>query len=490
MNSFLSSLYFRISLVFLLALLLITGIYMNLSIVSAQKYYDEVNQKLNFSMASHTVKEISPFVNDSINEEAIQHIMHSMMVINPAVEVYLLDTLGKILTYVAPYKEVQLEEITLAPVREFIADSNYQHTILGDDPRNPGEQKVFSAAAVKENGHLKGYIYIILASQEYVSAATTVMGSYILKLGVRSMLIILIATALIGLLSLYLITRKLRIITDGVRRFREGDFKSRIKIKSTGELCTLTTAFNEMAGTIQSNIEEIKGVEKLRRELIANISHDLRTPISSIHGYAETLMLKKDQLQQSDAEKYVQIIINNSSHLKKLVDDLFELSKMEANERKPKPEALSIGELVQDVVSQYRLIAQQKGVSINTVLSKDQPLVYADIALIDRALQNIIDNAVKFCSAGDLITVEVNQLQHAVEVNITDTGAGIAEEDLPHIFDRFYYKTNPGQKEKSSGLGLAIVKKIIDLHETTISVHSKPDKGTTFSFQLPVYKIQ
>lgn len=102
---------------------------------------------------------------------------------------------------------------------------------------------MFSAAAVKENGHLKGYIYIILASQEYVSAATTVMGSYILKLGVRSMLIILIATALIGLLSLYLITRKLRIITDGVRRFREGDFKSRIKIKSTGELCTLTTAF-------------------------------------------------------------------------------------------------------------------------------------------------------------------------------------------------------------------------------------------------------
>ena len=124
-----------------------------------------------------------------------------------------------------------------------------------------------------------------------------------------------------------------------------------------------------MAGTIQSNIEEIKGVEKLRRELIANISHDLRTPISSIHGYAETLMLKNDQLQQRDAEKYVQIIINNSSHLKKLVDDLFELSKMEANERKPKPEALSIGELVQDVVSQYRLIAQQKGVSINTVLS-------------------------------------------------------------------------------------------------------------------------
>ena len=489
MKTFFSSLYFRIAIVFLLALLIVTGIYINLSIVSARKYYDEVNQKLNFSLASHTVHEISPFVNDSINEEAIQHIMHSMMTINPAVEVYLLDTAGNILTYVAPYKQVKMNSISLAPIKKFLADTIYQHTLLGDDPRNPGEEKVFSAAVIKENNKIKGYLYIILASQEYVSAATTMMSSYILKLGVRTMLIILISTALIGLLALYLITRNLRIITEGVRRFQYGNFSSRISIKSTGELCTLTTAFNDMATTIQDNIEEIKGLEKLRRELIANISHDLRTPISSIHGYAETLMLKKAEISNQDADKYIEIIINNSSHLKKLVDDLFELSKMEANERKPKPEPLSIGELVQDVVSQYRLMAQQKGISINTILSKDQPLIFADIALIDRALQNIIDNAVKFCSAGDLITIEVNQMKHTVEVKISDTGAGIAAEDLPHIFDRFYYKTFPGQKEKSSGLGLAIVKKIFDLHQTSISVQSNPEKGTTFSFQLPVYKV-
>ena len=479
-----NTLYWKISAIFLAALVILAGVYIYISVNSATVYYEEVNQRLNAALAEHTVKEISPFVNGEINKEAIQDIMHSMMVINPSVEVYLLDNEGNILTYVAPYKEVKLESVSLQPIEKFIADKGV-HYVIGDDPRNPGEQKVFSAAPVIENDQQKGYIYIILASQEYVSAAHALLGSYILRLGTRTMIIALIAAVVIGLIAIWLITRNLNNIIEAVRQFKDGQLKTRISIKSQDELAELSENFNEMAETIEGNIEKLKSMEQLRREFIESISHDLRTPIASIHGYIETMKMKQKEISQEDRDRYIDIVLKNTERLRKSVDDLFELSKLEAKERKLNPEPLPMAELVQDVAGKYRLIAQEKGISINTILSKSLPLVYADIALIDRVLQNIIDNAIKYCKKGDYINIELDQTGQSVLVKIIDTGAGIAKEELPYIFER-YHRDHKSSGEKSTGLGLAIVKKILDLHKSTISVISEPNKGTTFSFELPL----
>ena len=480
-------LYMQVSAIFLVVLVLFTAITLYISVHSANKYSIEVNQRLNRELAANTVDVLKPLIKDRIDsEEAIKDIMHSMMLINPIVEVYLLDTQGVILNYVAPEKVVKLKKVNLEPIKKFLGDK--EHSIIyGDDPRNPGEFKTFSVAGITEGGQLKGYVYIVLASQTYVSAAQTVIGSYILGLSIRSVIIILIITALVGLLAIWFITKKLNPIIDGIQEFKKGNLSTRISVKSEGELDRIGLVFNQMADTIEKNIQELKGVDNLRRELISNVSHDLRTPVASIQGYAETLILKKDNISKEEQQKYLEIIYKSCGRLKKLVEELFELSKLQANQVKPNPEPFSITELVYDIANKYRIFSQKKGISINTVIDKNVPLVEADISLINRVLQNLIDNAMKFCNEGDSINIEINPKEtERVEIRVIDSGQGIKNEDLPHVFQR-YYKGSSNQQ--STGLGLAIVKKIMDLHNSKVEVHSQFGKGTTFVFDLPKAKV-
>nr|WP_321358426.1 HAMP domain-containing sensor histidine kinase [uncultured Draconibacterium sp.] len=480
-------LYIQVSAIFLLVLFMFTAIALYISVQSSAKYSVEVNQRLNRNLATSTVEVVQPLMKDDIaSDEAIADLMHSMMVINPIVEVYLLNPEGKILNYVAPEKVVKLDRVNMEPIKEFIADPDHS-IIYGDDPRNPGEFKTFSAATITEGDVLKGYIYIVLASQEYVSAAQTVIGSYILGLSIRSVIIILIISALVGLLAIWLITKKLNPIIDGIQEFKKGNLASRIAVKSEGELDRIALVFNQMADTIEQNISELKGVDNLRRELISNVSHDLRTPVASIQGYAETLILKQDNISKEERGKYLQIIFKSCGRLQRLVEELFELSKLETNQVKLQPEPFSITELVYDIVNKYRILSQKKGINIDTVIAKNVPVVKADISMIDRVLQNLIDNAVKFCKEGDSINIEIDiKDAQKVEVRVADSGQGIKQEDLENVFQR-YYKARDDQQ--STGLGLAIVKKMVELHNSSIRVFSQLGKGTTFVFDLPVATV-
>ena len=479
-----SSFYWKVAAVFLIVLVVFTTVALYISVRAARNYSIEVNQKLNKDLASNMLETIRPDFKSGIpNQEALADIMHSMMVVNPSVEVYVLDPEGTILSYVAPEKVVKLKHVSLEPIHKFLNDGEH-NIVYGDDPRNPGEKKIFSAAEVREDGHLTGYLYIVLASQEYVSASHMVLGSYIIGLSIKSIIVILLISALVGLIAIWYITKELNHIIHGIKLFKSGNLEARIPIKKNNEFDRIGLVFNEMAGTIEQNIRELQGIDELRKELISNISHDLRTPVASIQGYAETLLLKAGKLDAEQQEKYAGIIYKSSDKLKALVDELFELSKLETNQVKLKKESFSIAELVSDVANKYRIISQKKGISINTFISNDIPLVEADISLIDRVLQNLIDNAIKFCREGDYINLEIKlSSPSTVKVSIADSGTGISASDLPFIFERYY---SGKRHNESTGLGLAIVKKIIDLHHSVINVMSQPGKGTIFTFQLPV----
>jgi signal transduction histidine kinase len=230
----------------------------------------------------------------------------------------------------------------------------------------------------------------------------------------------------------------------------------------------------------------LEGVDKLRQELVANISHDLRTPISSIQGFCELLTLREETITKEERQEYLGIINKNVIRLKKLVNDLFELSKLEAGAVSLNFEPLNTAELIHDVSDKYRVLAQEKGISLNTIYAKNLPLAKADIALIDRVLQNLIDNSLKFCNKGDTITIEIDQETPSnLRVQVADSGEGISEKDLPFIFDR-YYKGSDNEAKNGTGLGLAISRKIIELHGSVIHVKSKLNVGTKFTFSLPV----
>ena len=229
--------------------------------------------------------------------------------------------------------------------------------------------------------------------------------------------------------------------------------------------------------------QEKQELEQMRRELVANVSHDLRTPLASIHGYIETLLMKKDSLDEETKDKYLNTTLQSTQKLKTLVDELFELSKIESKERKLNIESFSVKELAFDVVSHFKREAEEKKIEIAVDSSEHISLVKADLALIDRTLQNLIGNAVKYCTEGDKINVGIRETNGKIVVSISDTGSGISEEDLPHLFDRFF----KGKSSKpGTGLGLAIVKGILELHDSEYKVESKLGEGTRFTFTLNI----
>jgi signal transduction histidine kinase len=309
-----------------------------------------------------------------------------------------------------------------------------------------------------------------------------------LGLTLQTMLITLAATLLIGLGAFRLITRNLNAIISTVEKFRKGDLQSRIDVNSRDEFALLATTFNDMADTLAKNLEELKMAEALRRELIANVSHDLRTPIAAIQGYAETLMMKTESLTKADSERYTGIILQSSEKLRKLVDELFELSKLEASQSKPYTEVFNVAELMGEVFVQYRILSQPKHLSISYTSSQAAILVRADIGMMERVMQNLIDNAIKYTPENGSITIQIDTIHTQVHISVANTGPGIPPGQLPHLFNR-YTSSHPYKHPPSGmGLGLVIVKRILDLHGFSITVESTPTGETRFSFQMPLHQ--
>ena len=224
-------------------------------------------------------------------------------------------------------------------------------------------------------------------------------------------------------------------------------------------------------------------IENMRKELVANVSHDLRTPLASIHGYIETLLMKKGSLNEERFDKYLRTTLRSTEKLRNLVDELFELSKLESKERQLQAEAMSVADLIHDVMNNFKISAGEKNIDLQANVSLDLPQAHADIALLDRVLQNLIGNSIKFCNEGDRICVSAKTEGNMIRICVEDTGEGISEEELPHVFDRFH---RGGTKKIGSGLGLAIVKSVLELHRSKFDVKSTEGKGTSFSFTLPI----
>lgn len=480
------SLYWRISFVFTLLLMVVGFAYIIITTIASKNYFLETTQKLNASIADYLIKEAPPFKNGEVNDEALGVIMHSMMAVNPSIEVFLLDPEGEILSFVVLDSKVKLKRVDINPVKEFIKTKGSQF-ILGDDPRSNGYQTIFSATEVIENEKLLGYVYITLASEKFEEVAAGLLGSYWLKLTLDSFLITMVAALLISLLLTALLTKNLRKIVKTVSKFKDGDLEARIPaLKTNSELSVLASTFNQMADNILHHMDELKKVDSLRRELIANVSHDLRNPLAVINGYVETMMIKGDQITITERENYLKIINDSSEKLTKLVADLFELSKLESGQMQLKMEPFRIQELLFDACMKFELFAKVKNIDLVADISQSLPVVEADLYLLDRVIQNLIDNAVKYTPENGKITLKAFYCltTFKVCVSIKNTGHGIPEKDLDSLFERYYMVDKDKKGIEGSGLGLAIVKKILEVHNSQIQVFSDSSTFTEFVFVL------
>ncbi|MBC8084153.1 MAG: HAMP domain-containing histidine kinase, partial [Hymenobacter sp.] len=351
----------------------------------------------------------------------------------------------------------------------------------------------FSAVRLyARGGRPQCFLYITLGGGGAADETTTLRQSYILGTLMRTLALAGGTALLIGLLLISFLTKNLHRLSAAVRRLQGGDYAARVTgIRPGDELGELAAAFNDMAARTEQAVTDLQRNDELRRELVANISHDLRTPLTSIEGYTETILLRQHLLTEPERQAYLHTILKNTRSLKRLVSELFELSKLEARQTVPRPEPFSVTELVQDVLLQLEPEARARAITLEATWSAAVPFAYADIGLMERVLQNLLDNALRYTPAGGrvLVTVAAPDARQRIPLRVTDTGRGITPTDLPHVFDRFYRSDQMRDKSQDGlGLGLAIARRIVDLHAGELTVSSREGEGTSFTFSLPVYE--
>lgn len=480
------SLYSKLAAVLLGLFAMVGMLAIAVTVFSTEMYQQEVNQKLNRTLAEHIVAEKRLIRDKLVNQQALEEVFHMLMVINPSIELYLLDPSGTVLAYSAEPGKVKRKQVSLQSIQRYLAGRE-PLPILGDDPRDVQGHKIFSAAPIGSPQALEGYLYIILGGEQYDSVVQKLAGSYILKVSAWMMGAVLVFSLVAGLLLFALLTNKLKRLTRAVRAFKAGEALTITPTSPNGdEIDRLTITFRQMAEQINAQMDTLRKTDNLRRELVANVSHDLRTPLATLQGYIETLLLKEEKLTGEDRREYLEIAILHCKRLNKLVTELFELAKLDANETKLNREPFGLADLVQDTVQKFQIKAREKNISISARYEKELPFVSADIGLVERVLENLIENALRYTPSNGSIKLVLTPSDQGVAIEVIDTGCGIPNEELGLVFDRFYQldksrNNNPG----SCGLGLAIAKRIVELHGGAIAVQSVLNRGTTFTFQLP-----
>ena len=493
------TLYGKLSVALVAIVLAIAVLYAMLTLFATRHHLQVTEQRLNRDLARDLVADRNLVEEGRINESALKEMFHDYMTINPSIEIYLIDLDGVILSFSADPGVVKRKRVSLGPVQAFLSGDD-AYPLLGDDPRSHDGRKAFSVTPVPSDEAPEGYLYVVLLGERVDSIAALLHTSFIARYSGLALIVSVVTGSLAGLVVLRAMTRRLRRLTDHIDRFRAGGFRafepfatspasptSPTNRNDGDEIAQLGRAYDEMAARIGEQLEALEKTDALRREMVAHVSHDLRTPLATLHGYIETLKLKDAELAPAERKRYLAVALDQSERLRRLVGDLFELAKLDAHEQAPVCEPVSLAELASDIAQKFQLEAQRNGSTIDIDAADGLPMVDADIALVERVLENLIDNALSHSPDGGAIRIPIAAEGESVRVTVSDSGPGIAPEHLPRVFDRFYQAGNAHRGSAHAGLGLAIAKRIVELHGARLEVESALGRGTAFSFRLPAH---
>ncbi len=452
------------------------------------KSENRTEQRLFWGVASDLSKQLVPLLNPTVDVVGLQQQVYEFTKFNPRFDVYLLSGTGRIIQDFSAWEGgVNRQEIELGAIKQFLSpNAKDLLPLFGDDPRRrPDETSIFSAAPISIEGK-QGYLYIILSNfydsrirqtSELVTASSA---------GVYSLGLLFASCVVVGVVCLYNLIRPLRQIASVIAEYDRGDFSQRLELSSRNELGEIARAFNKMADSIARQIEDMKHKDLLRRELIADVSHDLRGPVAGVSGLIELLVQDAKSMDTAAREDFYRNIRDRVDALSLLLSELFELSKLEAQEAKVTFGRVSLPQMFEDIVITFQSRCREKQVAIRAEYD-DCPLIWVDALMISRVLTNLVDNALRYTPPGGEIVLHCEPRGGRLHVSVSDTGTGIAAGDMPRIFERTYQSPVQSASSKGlSGLGLSIVRKIIETHGGEISVQSTPGQGTVFSFDLPL----
>ncbi len=334
---------------------------------------------------------------------------------------------------------------------------------IGETPSSPRASEV-----------VLGTLYILPSETDPTSAAS--LSKAINRFLILGGLLAIIGAAIATIFLSRRFLKPVQELTVAARQLGQGDFTHRVRFQDKGEIGDLGRTFNSMADSLERD-------EALRRNMVADVAHELRTPVSHIRGQLEAI---GDGLMQPDARTFSSIH-EEALLLSRLIDDLQELSLAEAGKLSLYRQATDIAPLVQKTADAVRAAATTKGIILTIDLSSELPLCDIDSHRIEQVVRNLLDNALSHTPKGGAITVSATRLDTFVEVNVIDTGEGIPSEDLPNVFERFYRVDKSRTRATGgSGLGLTIARRLVEAHGGDIGVESEAGKGSRFFFTIPV----
>lgn len=457
-------------------------------------YYTDLMYKRSTDFAQRLV-DIHPdiwnkYTNDpaAFGEKLGRYILYA-----PHTGLYLLDNDGRILSsagerrlYWSNYR-VDLDKVKTALAR------NDGQPIFADDPDAIGETCLVAAVPVKSQGQTRGWLYVVARNADVDTSPSSMLKAYSVKTGAKIGLITIALGVLLTMAIIAMMTRPLAALTRVAERIKRSGFAEEAEdpeveiphCSRDDEIGRLGRTFQEMLARLRAEMQRVTQADARRREMVASVSHDLRTPLTALTAQLETLNIKGCGMTQEQRTRFYERALHNAEHLKSLTDALAEVSRLDNPEFRAQPEPMALGELTDDVVQRFALTAENNGIKLTVDYPDGLPLSQLDASLIERALANLIDNALRVTPAGGRVDVAVRRHGDRLRLEVSDTGPGVAPDDQTRVFDLFYQASKHRENRGNSGLGLALVRRVAELHGGIAGLTSRLGEGSTFFIDLP-----
>jgi signal transduction histidine kinase len=429
--------------------------------------------------------------------------LRNLVLFEADTQIYLLDAQGQVLASSGQAQLASGFKVSLAPVLQ-AAGREPMPYVMGDDPQRMDATAVIAAvpmrrALIRNDEPVAGYLYLVCHKPALPEGRIEALRSSF-ALPVLSFIIAVVAlTTLLAAWIIGVVTRPLRQLTRAVAAVAregldagvpDGAVATWPQGSANDEFEQLSRGFRSMLGTLRKQWEALRRLDHFRREGVSNLSHDLRSPLTATTACLETLDTRwRGDAARTEDRQLLEVALRNTRNTARLVQSLGELAQLDEPQFKLRSELLDVVELLDDIALRFAPRAAAQGVVLKAEPAASAPLFATlDIELVERAVANLVDNALKVCAPGTRVTLSARHEGGHVLVSVSDSGPGIAAAELPHLFDRFYQSrqsVTPATGDGGKGLGLAIVKRIAELHGGSVQIASRLGQGTTVTLSLP-----
>ncbi|MGN8157867.1 sensor histidine kinase [Salinisphaera sp. RV14] len=473
------SLYGRLALAYLASLLVMSLATAWIAVGQFDLLGREWLQRNQLHLASHLAARLARPLSEGLTSRPARRAVQHIKSINPALSIYVLNRSGEVVGAWADDRCALGGRIAIATIRR-LQSHLPMLPVYADLPCDDG-RNVFSVANIHYGPQRhRGYLFVVPEADTNMSVARMWQTSSISRSLVVAGVGALLVSAALGLLLFALLTRRFSRLTRAMQRFAEGDHSQRLSMQTDDEVGRAARAFNDMAATIEAQVSALRENDRQRRDLVASLSHDFRTPLTALRGYAEKLRADVPEHNRPG----VDALLANVARLTRLAEQLSLLACIDIDERALHVETFPAAELIHDIANKFRPEAEAAGIVLTVDCVEPLP-VAADLELVDRALTNLVDNALRATDPGGQVTCSAAVTGERVRITVTDTGIGIPAEEIGLVVQRFYRTREARSRHAGSGLGLAIVAEVCTRHGTRLELTSDTH-GTVAAFELPL----